>query len=407
MHVPRPDSPVWRAAFAATLLWVMAAGTIIQFAVGALAPFMTADVGLSRTQIGTVSTAFFAVGALCSPLAGPWVDRLGGRRVLLWLLALAGAAIAGMGLAPGYALLLAAAGLGGVATAAVNPVTNQLIAVHLRRGAQGMIMGLKQSGVQVGAFLAGAALPTAALTVGWRSALVVTGAGAAAVGLLLALVVLPRSREPAGAAAGVATGADVSEPRPRRFVGWLAAYALLMGAGGVAVISFLVLYAVEELGWSESVAGAAAATVALTGVLARMAWGRVAERLPTATAPLLVLAAGSTAAQALIWAAQASPPLLWLGAAGFGITAGAWNAVAMLAIVRQVPAAHTGWASGVVQAAFYVGLLSCPPVFGWSVDATGGYDAGWAGVTAILAAAAALTAVWHRRDRRHSPVLTG
>lgn len=403
MRAIRPDLPVWRAAFAATLLWAMAAGTIIQFAVGALAPFLTDDLGLSRTQIGTLSTVFFGLGAVCSPLAGPLVDRLGGRRVLLWLLALSGAAIAGMGLAPGYALLLVAAGLGGVATAAVNPVTNQLIAVHLVRGAQGVIMGLKQSGVQVGAFLAGAALPTAALTVGWRAALLITAAVAAA-GLVLAVAVLPRRHEPVGGAGRMRPGSEIGEGRPRRFVGWLAAYALLMGAGGVAVISFLVLYAVEGLGWSESVAGAAAATVALAGVLARMAWGRAAERLRTSTAPLLVLAVGSAVGQALIWAAQASPPLLWLGAAMFGVTAGAWNAVAMLAIVREVPPAHTGWASGVVQAAFYVGLLSCPPVFGWSVDVTGGYDAGWAGVTAVLAVAAVLTAAWHRRNRARSTV---
>lgn len=406
MRALRPESSAWRAALAVTLLWAMAAGTIIQFAVGALAPFLTADLGLSRAQIGALSTIFYAVGAACSPLAGPLVDRLGGRRVLLWLLALSGAAIAGMGLAPGYALLLTAAGVGGVANAAVNPVTNQLIAVHLVRGAQGVIMGVKQSGVQVGAFLAGAALPTAALTVGWRVALVITAA-VAATGLVLAVVVLPRSREPTGQAGEIGAQADDGEPRPRRFVGWLAAYALLMGAGGVAVISFLVLYAVEDLGWSESVAGAAAATVALAGVLARMAWGRVAERLQTSTAPLLVLAAGSAVAQALIWAAQASPPLLWLGAVGFGVTAGAWMAVAMLVIVRRVPRPHTGWASGVVQGAFYVGMLSCPPVFGWSVDVTGGYDAGWAGVTAILVVAAVLTAVWHRRDRAHTAVAAG
>lgn len=405
MRAAPTDSPAWRAAFAATLLWAMAAGTLIPFAVGALAPFVSADLDLSRAQVGALSTVFFAVGAVCSPLAGPLVDRLGGRRMLLGLLVVASAALAGMGLAPGYALLLVAAAAGGVATAAVNPVTNQLIAVALARGAQGLIMGVKQSGVQVGAFLAGGALPTAALTVGWRAALAISGA-VAALGVVAAVAVLPRSRE-LGEAAANGTAASAGEPRPSRFVGWLAAYALLMGAGGVAVISFLVLYAVEELGWSESVAGAAAATVALAGVLARMMWGRIAERLRTSTAPLLALAVGATAAQALIWAAQAAPPLLWVGAAVFGVTAGAWNAVAMLAIVREVPSGQTGWASGVVQAAFYVGLMVCPPAFGWSVDATGAYNAGWAGVTALLAAAAAVTAVWHRRDRARRAVIAG
>lgn len=393
------DSLAWRAVFAVTLLWAMAAGTIVQFAVGAIAPFLAADLELSRTEIGAVSTTFFAVGALCSPLAGRLVDRVGGRGMLAALLVVAGAAVAGMGLAPGYGVLLTAAGVGGVAIAAVNPATNQLIAVHLARGRQGVIMGLKQSGVQVGAFLTGALLPSVAGWADWRVALLGTGAVAAA-GVVLAVVVLPPTpASPSAPAPGADAGAPVGgAARPVRFVVWLSVYAALMGAGGVAVVSFVVLYAVEALGWSETAGGAVAATVAAVGIGARMGWGRVAERLRTPTAPLLVLAAGAALAQTLVWAAELSAPLLWLGAAGFGATAGSWNSVAMLAIVREVPAEHTGWASGVVQAAFYVGLMACPPVFGWSVDVSGGYGAGWAGVTALLASAAVVTAWWHRRD---------
>lgn len=407
--VPSSGSPAWRALFGATLLWAMTAGTLIQFLVGVLAPFLAADLGISRAQIGALAAVFSGVGAVCSPLAGPLVDRLGGRRVLLAMFAVAGVAMAGMGAAPGYGLLLAAAGLGGLASAAVNPVTNQLVAVHLPRGGQGVIVGIKQSGVQVGAFLSGALVPAGALALGWRTALLIT-AGVAAAGILAALAVLPRGPQPAvfdhdgQPGAGDQPGRSPQAPpeRPKRFVTWLSAYGLLMGAGGVVVPAFVVLYAVEQLAWSETAGGAAAATAGGVAVAARMVWGRAAERLRTSTAPLLAMAAGSTAAAGLIWAAQAGEWLLWPGVVLFGVTAGSWNAVAMLAIVREVDPRATGWASGVMQSAFYVGLMVGPPAFGWMVDATGGYDVGWAAVVVVLLASTALTAAWHRRDARRA-----
>ena len=114
--------------------------------------------------------------------------------------------------------------------------------------------------------------------------------------------------------------------------------------------------------------------------------------------PLLVLAATSVAAQALIWvAAAAGEWVLWFGAAVFGATGASWNAVAMLAIVREVDAEGTGRASGIVQSAFYVGLVVTPVVFGASVDATGTYDAGWGMVTGVFVTATVLAVVWHVR----------
>lgn len=382
----------WRGLFAATLLLAMAAGTLTQFALGVLAPFLRADVGLSRAQLGSLTTVFFLVGALLSPFAGRLVDRVGGRGTLLGMFALSAAGLAGMAAAAGYATLAVAVAVAGIGTALVNPVTNQLIAVHVPRGRQGVITGVKQSGVQAGGFVAGAALPPLALLLGWRGAVLIA-AGLALTGVAATRLVVPRPAD-----GGVQVADADRRPPPGRFVRWLAAYAFLMGAGVSAVGAFLVLYGVEALGLGEARAGLVVAVVGGVGVVARVVWGRAAERMATSTAPLLVLAATSVAAQALIWAAVAAGTwLLWVGAVAFGLTAASWNAVGMLAIVREVDADATGRASGIVQSAFYLGFVVCPVLFGASVDATGGYDVGWAGVTGAFTAATALAALWHRR----------
>jgi predicted MFS family arabinose efflux permease len=397
---PRPAavgdfaSARWRVGFAATLLIALTAGGLMQFVLGVLAPFLTADLGLSRAQLGSLTTAFFAVGTVVSPFAGRLVDRVGGRATLLALFWVAAAGFAGMAAAAGYWTVLVAVGVAGIATALMNPVTNQLIVVHLPRGKQGVVTGVKQSGVQFGGFLAGAILPVTALAVGWRGAVLAV----AAIGLVG--VVATRLFVPAPPPAGEHAAAGEPEAPVGSFVRWLAAYAFLMGAGVAAVGAFVVLYAVEVLGMSAGRAGLVTALIGAVGVVARILWGGAAERMRTSTVPLLVLAVGSVVAQALVWgAAAAGPWLLWVGAVAFGVTAGSWNAVGMLAIVREIDARSTGRASGVVQSAFYAGLVVCPILFGASVDVTGGYDLGWAGVTAAFAAATLVAGLWHLRHR--------
>ncbi|HEV7535061.1 MAG TPA: MFS transporter, partial [Acidimicrobiia bacterium] len=69
--------------FVVTLTTGMAACTLLPYALGALGPFITDDLGITRTELGTLTTVTYAVGAALSPLAGPLVDRFGGRRSLV------------------------------------------------------------------------------------------------------------------------------------------------------------------------------------------------------------------------------------------------------------------------------------------------------------------------------------
>jgi len=99
-------------------------------------------------------------------------------------------------------------------------------------------------------------------------------------------------------------------------------------------------------------------------------------------------------AGAALWGASSlGSGLLWAGAALFGATAVAWNALGMLSIVRDVELSVAGRASGRVLLGFYVGFLVGPVSFGSAVDHVG-YGAGWAAVIAAFAVAAALTFAW-------------
>jgi predicted MFS family arabinose efflux permease len=394
----KPAALARPSTFVATLAVAMGASVLLQVVFGALGPFLTEALDLTRTQLGTLTTALYVTGAFLSPVAGRLVDAFSGRRLLVALFALNALSVLVVAGAPSYVVLLGGALFGGLAVAIGNPATNLLIAAHAPRERQGVVTGVKQSGVQLAVFLGGAALPPLAQVVGWR--------GAALAGLALPALGL------AGTAAAVpvaprAEAAAAHAPRPRlpAGIGWLTTYALGMGIGVSALGAYLPLYGVQRLGLPAAAAGLLVALLGAVGVVARIAWGRAADRSTTPPArSLALLAAASIVSGVLILAAESwGTWLAWAGAALNGASAAAWNAVGMLAIVRGAPLAVAGRASGVVLLSFYGGFVVGPSAFGILVDATGSYTLGWAFVLAAFAVSTVVAVAWATRPARPSP----
>jgi predicted MFS family arabinose efflux permease len=371
----------------------MTVSTFMMAALGALGPLIRDDLDISRSALGALTTVMFGVGALLSPVAGRAVDDIGGRRLLVALFVLASGCFAAAAGAPNYFWLLVVTAAMGLPVAAGNPSTNKLLAERIPIGGQGVITGVKQSGVQVGVFLAGAALPVGAVAFGWRGMIL------ASVALPVAGLVLTRLFVPPD---------DVRPARDERapagplgpIVVRLSAYAFLMGTGVATFGAYLPLYARESLGLSVSVAGSTVALSGLIGIGARIVWGRAAEHHMSTPAALAIIGAGSVLAQAAIWAADSfGTPLLWIGSLLIGVSAGSWNAVGMLEIVKGMDVSAAGRASGAVLLAFYAGYVVSPIAFGYSVDRTGSYDFGWGAVLAIYCLATLLAVVWARSSR--------
>jgi predicted MFS family arabinose efflux permease len=261
-----------RLLLAAVLAIAMSATSFPGFAFGALGPFLVDDFDLSRSSLGLLTTLFFAVGGILSLVAGPMVDRFGGRTVMLGAFGVIAITILAIASSPSYPLLLVSAAFGGASIAAANPTTNKLVAVHVPPGQRGVIMGFKQSGVQIGAFAAGAVLAPLAAWLGWRVALLLS-AIVPLMGALGTLVVVPPD-----SSASSSHSRDEQRAPMDNAVWWLTAYAFLMGSGVSAVTAYLPLYAVERLDFSFQTAGATAAVIGLVGIAGRIVWGFVSER---------------------------------------------------------------------------------------------------------------------------------
>lgn len=388
---------VSRVRLGGMLALAMGIGPLSIYVLAALAPAITAELELSRTQFGALASSAYLVTASLSITVGTIVDRLAPRRVLLALFLLAAASLGGIALATSYLVLIIAVIFSGLSQALANPVTNQTVAMMLPAGQRGVMMGIKQSGVQLCQALAGLTLPVLAVAAGWRAAAMSMPVLAVA-GILLTVSVLPKPNAEPTASGGRGRG-HPSNPLPRA-VWWLAGYSVLIGAGLQATNVYVALYAYEFVGLDAVRAGATTGLLGGIGVLSRLAWGRASERVRTAQFSLALLAVGGMLAALLLNLAVSFPLLVWTGVVVHSLTVVAANVVTMMAVVRSVELAQLGRASGVIAFGLYLGFTLGPIAFGAITDLSGSYGAGWSLVLLGYLGAATLMVLWQRKERR-------
>jgi predicted MFS family arabinose efflux permease len=375
-----------RPPFVGLLFLAMGAATLPMSALGILATFIIDDTGITRSELGWIVSTNVILGAALSPVAGRVTDAIGGRRAISLLFVFSAVAFVAFGAAPAIGFMVAASMIAAVAQAAGNPSTNLLIRTHLTEGTRGLATGIKQSGVQGAVTVAGIVLPSAAIAFGWRP----TMAAVAIVpisGLLLVLLVVPKSRPTPS------TRRADRRPLPRS-VRWLAAYGFAFGFAG-AVTFYVPLYIEEAVGLDPRIAGLVAAAIGATAFGARIGWARWAEQHNRYLAPLSIMAIGGVAAAVVMSLGSSLVLLVWPAAVLIGATSSAWNSVGMLAVINRTGDA-TGRASGVVLLGFLVGLGLGPPIYGATVDVTGGYSTMWL-ISLVASACSALVIVFWRR----------
>nr|WP_308376108.1 MFS transporter [Streptomyces sp. ISL-99] len=378
-------------ALTALLTCAMAFSMMQLFLLGALGPRLVGELGISPTVLGLTTTIGFGAAAALSPVGGRVVDRWGPRRCLVALFSGSAAALVLIGAAPGASVLLLAVALGGLPQALANPATNKAILAVVPPERRGPVTGLKQSGVQLGAFAAGLPLAALAAVAGWRGAVWVA-AGAAAVAALWAARILPVDRP--AAAAGVRVPLV-----PRGMIAWLMVFSLLLGCGIASVNTYVALYGVQRLALGPTAAGALVAVLGVAGIAGRVGWSKVAGRPRRAVWLPGVLAAGAVGAALLLMVAAHARPLAWVAAVAMGVFAVAGNAVSMVLVMQRAAPGRAGQDSALVSAGFFAGFAVGPPLFGLLAEA-GHYGAGWLLVAGEFAVACAVALLWAVRDHR-------
>ncbi len=381
--------------FYAVVVWTMAASTIQVFILAALASTIIDELGINRFQIGLLGAANTAAGAVTAPYMGSATDRFGPRKAVLYVLLWSACGLLLTAVANSFLLLIAASVFLGPPQGGSNPATNKLIAEEIPVGSRGVVTGVKQSGVQLAVVFSGALMPGASSTFGWRWAVAGVGVFTLAFAAYVALR-FPADESPLDPSANrstAGTAAATSQVPLAGFVNRIAVYGFVLGFAAGGVTRFIPLFTEEELGFSETEAGAVFALSGALAIVARLGWGRLAEHRIDAGPALIIMALGSAVTCLLLFLTlTVGSWLIWPVAILTAFTLSAWNVVANLAVIKDVPTNQSGKASGVVLLGFLSGLSFGAPAIGALVDATGSYQPAWAVLgAAALAGAAVMT----------------
>jgi MFS family permease len=348
-----------------------------------IAPGMSAEYGWSGSSIGYL-TAANSLGSLAILVGGSAMLRqIGGMRTLQLTLLIGASCMAWL-LVPSLTVALIACLFMGLSGGAANPAGSEVLQKYSPPGKRNLMFSIKQAGVPLGGVLAGLFVPVLVMLAGWRISLFIC-----AVIVLVPTMMFWR------------LSSRLDEPHKkdhffhfptmeslRTLTVPLAALRHNSGLMKMSVVgslfavsqscwfTFTVIYLVDQLGYSLSLAGAVFAVMQAGGVIGRIVLGWLSDYLRSANATLTLAAVFSTITTIMIGQTSAAWPLWSVIALAFvaGCSAASWNGVQIAEVARRSPPdliSETSAGSSIL-----VNLINmlAPTLFALFVATTGRYD---------------------------------
>lgn len=364
----------------AVLMLGQGLGTMATSILPAVAPKVVESYAISGALIGyqvsLISLAMLVSLTFCGNLSLRW----GGSRT-----GQIGAALVAVGclvaVLPHPAFLLLAALPMGLGYGLVSPSASHVMMRFTPADRRNFIFSIKQTGVPLGAAAAAVLAPAVALWAGWRWALITT-----AVTLVLLILAIQRGRahwdddrqRDAPLSADPFGGLNlVWRDRALRLLALAGAAFVVMQT---ALLTFTVIFFVDEVKLGLVAAGLVLMASQIGGVAGRLFWGWVADRMRNCFAALALLAAVMTLATLLCLAITPAWPMAASCALFFvlGSTASGWNGAFLAEVARLAPPQAVSAATGGSLFVVNVGKFIGPLLFTAAYQASGRYSAAFA-----------------------------
>ena len=342
-----------------------ASGSALFIGLSVLAPAIRDELGLTISQVGLLLASLW-VGTILTLLGwGLLADRFGERVVLSTGLSLCGLLAAAAGWADDFGTLAALLLLSSAAGASVNAASGRAVMQWFGPEERGLALGIRQTAIPAGAGLAAITLPLVDQAGGLRAAFVYLGTLCVIAAIVAAVVI----REAPVRDAELEGDAIPWTLRDRRI------WTLSLGSGlylfaQIALLSFTVLFLHDVHGVSEARAAAVLAVFQGAAVVARIAAGRISDRLGSRLRPLRWIGVASAAGLLLtaLVARSAVPVVATVIILAGGVSM-AWNGLSLTAAAELAGRARSGAAIGFQQTTLGVVGVIVPVVFTTVVEA--------------------------------------
>jgi MFS family permease len=368
----------WLPLLATLFIQAMVAMALLTLPV--MAPVAAKALEVSPALVGVYVAITYAGAMFASLTSGTSVSRLGPIRV-----SQLGLILCAIGLCLCAVPWLPAIGLGalliGLGYGPITPASSQILARTTQPSQMALVFSIKQTGVPVGAMMAGAIVPSLMLGIDWQWSLVVV-----AVACVVSAALSQPLREAMDDLRQASLTFQMSTlTTPLRMVlghralSTMAACSFMFSMVQMSLTTYLVTYLHDDLAYGMVSAGLLLSVTQMGGIGGRIAWGLVADRWLGAQktlALLSILMAISALATALL---LPTLPLwgIWAILLVFGASAIGWNGVYLAEVARQAPEGKASVATGGTLTFTFLGVVIGPPLFGALSSAFGTYRAGF------------------------------
>ena len=341
-----------------------------------LAPVAAPALGVEPSAIGFFVAITYIGSMLGTITSGGVVGRFGPIRVSQIALGMSclGLGLTGSGWLP---LAMLGAFVLGLGYGPSTPASSVILLKAAPPATVAFTFSIKQTGVPVGAALAGVLVPALIPHIGWQGTAIAIGAGCLALAFLIApeRARFDAERNPRAVVSLASAIAPVRLVLGHPRLLGMGACGFVFGGVQLTLVTYLVTFMTESFALSLVLAGLVLSVSQVASVVGRIGWGIVADRLLTRRRMLGCLGFGMGAACLLTLTATPEWPrwLLFAFAALFGSTAVGWNGVWVAEVARLAPTGKVSEATGGCLFFTFSGAVLTPLAFNAILGAAGSY----------------------------------
>lgn len=355
--------------------------TMSTSAIPSLWKFIGPDFGLTDAKIAVYSLLVYCIGFFSSSAAGSAIIKFGPLRASQ--MCLIAAAIAMLVASSGEIwLIIPAALLLGCGMGPSTPASSQILARFSNPAQAPLVFSIKQTGVPVGGFLAGAVLVPLAEEFSWQTALLISSGAACFAAAWMQRFrgrfdderIPTRRISITDIKSSFRAGTATPGLKKLAFAGF--AFSGLQ----VAFMYYFIAFAVEEVKLETVTAGRIYAAASIIAIIGRIFWGWMAGSLIEPRKLLIALSLTMFIAIAAVGMAKPNWGVWGLSAAAiaFGATGISWNGVHLAEAARQAPPGQVPVVMGGIISCCFLGLIILPAIHGAIFVALGIPGAGFA-----------------------------
>ena len=382
----------WYMVSACVLISMYFSGTVYMGFTTIFEP-IAREMGWSYTQISFAASIRGFEAGLLVPISGMIMDRWGPRRLLF-----GGAIITSLGLlllSRIHSLFMFYIAFGLICigmSAAPTGLLMSAVANWFRKN-EGLAMGITASGVSFGGLLI-PVMTTLVDTFGWRQAMVVVGIGVWLIPLPLSFILRHKPEKygylPDGGKGMVSE--QVVQPMEMKkyidpdfstkqalcsWVFWTVAVAFLCHVMAVNAIGTHIMPFFSSIGVKRSISGLIISAVPLIGIVGRIGFGWLGDRIDKMKIATLALALTGLGTLTFMYVTADRVWLIITFIVVYGIGWG--GIVPMLSglVIKYFGRNRVGTIVGCINSVMMLGTVTGAPLAGWIYDVKGSYQMAW------------------------------